>query len=137
MNTEPIKKELAKILANHPAIEAAYLFGSMADGTDRSGSDVDIAIRLVPDLKPEYAFDIRLDLVDVLEAVFHRPVDIVILNSASLKMIRQVMTKGKMLYARDKSAEQAYAIQKQKEYFDFQFYIDKNRKELKSYFGAG
>jgi hypothetical protein len=63
-------------------------------------------------------------------------VDVVVLNSASLKMIRQVMTKGKRLYARDNSAEQAYAIQRQKEYFDFQFYIEKNRKELKSYFGA-
>ncbi|WP_419663946.1 nucleotidyltransferase [Desulfosarcina variabilis str. Montpellier] len=136
MNTVFNKKELTKFLANHSVIESAYLFGSMADGTDRSGSDVDIAIRLVPDLTPEAAFDLRLELMDALEEIINRPVDIVILNSASLKMIRQVMTKGKMLYARDRNAERAYAIQKQKEYFDFQFYIEKNRKELKSFFGA-
>jgi uncharacterized protein len=136
MNTVSIKKELAKFLANRSVIESAYLFGSMADGTDRSASDVDIAIRLVPDLTPEDAFDLRLELTDLLEEIYNRPVDIVILNSASLKMIRQVMTKGKLLYARDRKKEQVYAIQKQKEYFDFKFYIEKNRKELKSFFGA-
>ena len=133
---EPIPKSLSTLLANHPVIEAAYLFGSMADGTDRSRSDVDIAIRLAPDLTSEAAFDLRLELMDELEGGFNRPVDIVILNSASLKMIRQVMTKGKLFYARDRNAEQVYAIQKQKEYFDFKFYIERNRKELKSFFGA-
>ena len=133
---EPILTSLSTLFENHPAIESAYLFGSMADGTNRSRSDVDIAIRLVPDLIPKAAFDFRLELMDALEEIINRPVDILILNSASLKMIRQVMTKGKMLYARDRNAERAYAIQKQKEYFDFQFYIEKNRKEMKSFFGA-
>lgn len=132
----PIKKALAKLLVNQPAIQSAYLFGSMADGTDRSGSDVDIAVRLAPDLTPEATFDLRLKLMDELERVFNRSADIVILNNTSLKMIRQVLTKGELLYARDRSAEQVYKIQKQKEYFDFRFYIERNRKELKSFYGA-
>lgn len=136
MGMVQIKKALSKLLVGLPAIQAAYLFGSMADGTDRSGSDVDIAVRLAPDLTPEAAFDLRLELMDGLEGIFNRPADIVILNNASLKMIRQVMTKGRLLYARDRNAEQLYAIQKRKEFFDFKFYIDKNRKELKSFFGA-
>jgi predicted nucleotidyltransferase len=136
MDMVPIKKALAELLVNQPAIRAAYLFGSMADGTDRSGSDVDIAVRFAPELTPEATFDLRLELMDALEKVFKRSADIVILNNASLKMIRQVLTKGVLLYAHDRSAEQVYKIQKRKEYFDFKFYIERNRKELKAFYGA-
>jgi predicted nucleotidyltransferase len=63
MGMVQIKKALSKLLVGLPAIQAAYLFGSMADGTDRSGSDVDIAVRLAPDLTPEATFDLRLELI--------------------------------------------------------------------------
>ena len=136
MDTAPIKKILSRLMSRYPVIGGAYLFGSFAHGKARPDSDVDIAIRLTLDLSPEASFDLRLELMDALEEVFHRPVDVVILNNASLKMIRQVTTKGELLYAHDRNKEQDYAIQKQKEYFDFKLYIDRNSKELKSFFGA-
>ena len=97
---------------------------------------MDIAIRLMPDSTAQLSFDLKLNLMDELERHFTRPVDIVILNNASLKMIRQVLSRGELLYTRDEGAERLYAIQKQKAYFDFKYYIEKDREELKSFFGV-
>jgi hypothetical protein len=75
--------------------------------------------------------------MDKLENIFTHPVDIAVLNSASLVMIRQVLIHGVLLYTRDTKNEHAWTIQKRKEYFDFKYYLDRNRNELKSYFGVG
>jgi len=135
-NPAQLQKELLPFFAGHPDIEAAYLFGSTALGNDGPDSDIDIAIRCTFDLSPESCFELRIEFMEELEKMLNRDTDIVVLNTASLKMIRQVLTHGMLIYAEDAERERMWAIQKQKEYFDFKYYIDQNRKELKSYFGA-
>jgi len=131
-----IKEDLSSFFANHPTVLAAYLFGSTASQTARVDSDVDVALRLDRNLSADQQLEIRLKLMDDVETVFKRSADIVILNNASLKMIRQVLTRGELLFVRDERAERLYAINKQKEYFDFKYYIEKDRQELKTFFGA-
>jgi hypothetical protein len=130
------KKELSPLFEGYPVIRSAYLFGSVAGGNAGPHSDIDIAIRCAPELSPESGFNLRLELIEKLESVFKRPTDIVVLNSASLVMIRQVLTHGVLLYAENPEKEDAWAIQKRKEYFDFKYYLDRNRNELKSFFGV-
>jgi uncharacterized protein len=130
------KKELLPLFEGYPAIRSAYLFGSAATGHAGPESDIDIAIRFAPEPSPESAFNLRLELMDKLENIFTHPVDIVVLNSASLVMIRQVLTHGVLLYAENPEKENSWAIQKRKEYFDFKYYLDRNRNELKSFFGV-
>ena len=130
------KKELLSLFKRYPAIQSAYLFGSVAVGHAGPKSDIDISIRCDPELPSESALNLRLELMDKLENIFERQTDIVVLNLASLVMIRQVLTHGVLLYARNSEKEHAWAIQKRKEYFDFKYYLDRNRKELKSYFGV-
>lgn len=131
-----INEDLAFIFTNHPTILAAYLFGSTANQTAGTNSDVDVALRLDKGVSVDEQLELRLELMDDVETVFKRSADIVILNNASLKMIRQVLTRGDLLFVRDERAERLYAIQKQKEYFDFKYYIEKDRQELKSFFGV-
>ena len=136
MSSPQIRKDLTPIFAKHPTILAAYLFGSTANQTAGANSDVDVALRLDKGLSVDQQLELRLELMDDVETVFKRSADIVILNNASLKMIRQVLTRGEMLFARDEAAERLYACHKQKEYFDFKYYIEKDRQELKSFFGV-
>ena len=131
-----LKKDLLPLLEGYPDIRSAYLFGSAVTGHAGPESDIDIAIRCAPEPSPESGFNLRLELMDKLENIFTHPVDIVVLNSASLVMIRQVLTHGVLLYADNPEKEHAWAIQKRKEYFDFKYYLDRNRNELKSYFGV-
>jgi len=131
-----IQSVLPPLIAAYPEIKSAYLFGSTAQGIARSSSDVDIAIRCTPDLSPESYFNLRLKLIEAVEDALNRKTDIVILNTASLKMIRQVIRHGVLLYAENPENETDYAVQKQREYFDFKYYMDKDGKALKSFFGA-
>jgi uncharacterized protein len=137
VDIQQLKKDLIPLVEGYPVIQSAYLFGSTAVGHGGPESDMDIAIRYVPELSPESGFELRLELMDKLENVLKRSTDIVVLNSASLVLIRQVLTHGILLYVRNSEKEYAWAIQKRKEYFDFKYYLDRNRNELKSYFGVG
>jgi len=128
------KKDLSTIFKKYPSIRSAYLFGSTAQGVDHGLSDVDIAIRLTDNISPDASFNIRMQLMNDLEDYFGQNVDIVILNSASLKLIHQVLRTKQIIFRKDPVEEMDYSIQKQKEYFDFKYYIDKDIQESRKYF---
>lgn len=136
MNTLQDKQDLASIFAHHPNVLAAYLFGSTGNQNAGVNSDVDVAIRLDFGLSADQQLELRLELMDAVEDRFHRRADIVVLNHASLKMIRQVLTRGELLFAREEGAEHLYTIQQRKAYFDFKYYIEKDRRELRSFYGV-
>ena len=136
MNKNRLKKDLLAPLSEYPSVLSAYLFGSAATGIERKDSDVDIAVRLDENLSSSQIITLRFQLMDVFENYFNRNVDIVILNSASLKLIHQVLKRGKLIYAREPDSENMFAIQKQKEYFDFQYYIDKDIDQMRTFFGC-
>jgi len=136
MNKNRIKKDLFAPLSEYPSVLSAYLFGSAATGIERKGSDVDIAVRLDENLSVSQIISLRFHLMDVFENYFNRSADIVILNSASLKLIHQVLKRGKLIYAREPDSENVFAIQKQKEYFDFKYYIDKDIDQMRTFFGC-
>jgi len=131
-----MKEDLPLLFRRYRSISAAYLFGSTVQTTARSIGDIDIAIRIDGDLSTDSCHDLRIRIVDDLEKYFDRKVDVVLLNTASLKMIRQVLVTGELLFMRDLEKELDYAVRKQKEYFDFKYYIDKDIQEMRTYFGA-
>ncbi len=130
-----LEEELKSVFSKYSSIVSVYLFGSTAEGFAKSKSDIDIAVRVDESTSSVSYFDIKIQLMDELEDCFARKVEIVILNSASLKMIHQVMIRGRLIFTRDRKNELDYCIRKRKEYFDFQYYIDKDINEMKAYFG--
>ncbi|MBI9084999.1 MAG: nucleotidyltransferase domain-containing protein [Desulfobacterales bacterium] len=133
---ETLKKNLPHLLSQHDAVLSAYVFGSVAAGVEHDGSDVDIAVRVDSNLSSEKTFELRLKLIDELESCSGRPVDVVLLNSASLKMIHQALKSGNLIYAANLKEEMAYGIQKRKEYFDFRYYLNDERNVMKAFFNA-
>ena len=131
-----LKKDLPQVMQRHPAILSAYVFGSVAMGFEHRRSDVDIAVRVDAHLKPDAIFNLRLQLTDELEDILGCPVDVIVLDTASLKMIHQVMKTGRMVYVTDPKRETAFQLQKQKEYFDFRYFIEDDRKALKTFYGC-
>jgi hypothetical protein len=97
---------------------------------------MDIAIRIDKSLASDSYLDLRIQLTDDLEKHLGCKVDIVVLNTASLKMIHQVIVNGRLLFSRDRDKELDYLVQKRKEYFDFKYYIEKDIREMRSYFGV-
>ena len=133
---QKLKNDFPQMIRTHPGVLSAYVFGSMAVGVERMHSDVDIAVRMDRRLQPGEMFDLRLKLIEALEDLMGRSVDVIVLNTASLKMIHQIMKTGRMPYVTDPKEETAFRLQKQKEYFDFQYYMEDDRKALKSFYGS-
>jgi predicted nucleotidyltransferase len=129
-----LKKDLPAIFKRHPAVLSAYVFGSAAIGRRHRRSDVDIAVRLDDRLTPEAAFDLKLKLSGALEALLGCRVDLVILNTASLQLIHQVMQGECCVYVTRPDEETAYRLQKQKAYFDFQYTLRDDREALRAFF---
>lgn len=133
---EAIKPRLYLLFDAFEMVRSVYIFGSRAAGFTTGKSDLDVAIRLVAKVSPDHAHGFRMALMDDIEALFHCPVDIVILNSASLKLAHQVFRYGIPIYIPNPNEETEYRIKMQKAYFDFQYYINKENQDLRSFYGA-
>jgi uncharacterized protein len=103
-------------LAKVGGLVAAYLFGSHARGTARSGSDLDVALWL--DHVPATLDDLQLDLAADLERDLGVPVDVVILNAAPSDLVHRVLRDGSILVEHDRSARIRLEVRARNDYFD-------------------
>jgi len=103
-------------------LQAIYLFGSMADGTAHSGSDLDVALLTETSLKPVERWSIQEDLAGRL----HRDVDLVDLRCASTVMQMQVVSHGLVIYDADSTTRQAFEVFVYSSYARF----NEERKEI-------
>lgn len=71
----------------------AFVFGSVARGTARADSDIDVAIDLG---RPLAAAD-KLRLIDALAAASGRPVDLVDLRRAGVPLVGEILAGGRRL----------------------------------------
>jgi predicted nucleotidyltransferase len=99
--SQTIIDNAAPVLAADKDIVAAYLFGSVARGREREGSDVDIAILLderqgKPDRKA-----ILDRLLPALGRALRKDVHLLILNDASYLARMEVFAKGRLICVRD------------------------------------
>jgi len=110
---------LARYFAAQPDVVVAYLFGSVAKGTARPQSDVDIAV----------LFDARLDASErgaryfsllgrALERFTTAPVDVRLLNDATPLFCFQVLKYGKVIYARTRAERIAFQVSVMTKYAD-------------------
>lgn len=88
-------EELAAICERYGIAELA-VFGSVARGAARQGSDVDLLYVLAPGRHLGFSIN---DLEDELTEVFGRPIDLVA-RSALHRLLRdEVLAEARMLYA--------------------------------------
>lgn len=94
---------LAQVVAEYfkayPAVQAVYVYGSVASKTTGAESDVDLGI-ICPFDQPIDAWT-RLQMAEDLAEQLGRPVDLVNLADASPILGMQVLRKGRLIYCRD------------------------------------
>lgn len=93
------RSEIRAILDHDERIVAAFLLGSVARGTDRPDSDVDIAV--LPVVGSEYSALDRGRLAAEIAEVIHREVDVGVLNTQNLIYAKEVFLTGNCIYCRD------------------------------------
>jgi predicted nucleotidyltransferase len=83
---------LRKILASHPYIHFAMLFGSVALGSARPDSDIDIAVLGQVPLTTQQ----KIGLIEEIALTIGRPVDLIDLKTAGEPLIGEIL-KGKRI----------------------------------------
>jgi len=116
--TGSLEETLRECLRDAPSeVVCAYLFGSLARGEARAGSDVDVAVLYAK--APEARLDAGpLDLEGELERSLGRPVQLVVLNRAPADLVHRVLRDGRIVLDRDRAARLRFEVAKRNEYFD-------------------
>ncbi|MFH1985665.1 MAG: nucleotidyltransferase domain-containing protein, partial [Pseudomonadota bacterium] len=96
-----MEQNLKKYFSRSPEVAAVYLFGSRARGRHREDSDVDIGVLLrAPDAVP--AELMRERMVVELSRKLRKDIHVVIMNSASEVLLKQILSHGRQILVKDK-----------------------------------
>ena len=124
--SEQIAERVRATLVRHEEVLEAYLFGSVARGTERPHSDVDVAVFVDERRRPEapYGYPARLT-AELMAALGRNRVDVVVLNQAPPLLYHRVLRDGIRLFARDLRATTAREGRALSRYCDFVPQLDK------------
>lgn len=124
---EELRNMVPELAELFPAIHLLYLFGSQARGDAGSKSDVDIGVMLDEKAYPQNPL-LDLEIGYVVENRLRRPVDVVVLNSASPILQHQVVAGGTRLYEADAAQRARFELIAFKRYVDARHYQERRFK---------
>jgi len=122
-----VKEQLRERLAAEPGVAVAYLFGSVARGDFRAGSDVDVGVLYAQD-PPRTLEGLGLDLEADLERAVGHQVQLVVLNRAPVDLIHRVLRDGVLLKDDDPSLRIRFEVKARREYFDLLPFLQRYRR---------
>ncbi len=94
-----VQAAIEQVLAHHPSIVTAILFGSLAAGCSRTDSDLDLAVASTAPLDTQT----RIQLIEELAVALGRPVDLIDLAQTHGPLLQQILTKGRLLLCTDRT----------------------------------
>lgn len=105
---------MTSILRRRKKIAAAYVFGSMATGRNRKGSDVDLAIFA----KKPISSRERLRLEANLSSLLRRDVDLIVFGRAAPLLQHQILKYGRLICENDPAERIRQEVLGRAEYLD-------------------
>ncbi len=113
--------KLKPVFQNYPELVFVYLFGSLADGTADTASDIDLAVFV--DYPADFSFTRKLQLHgDCCRALKRNDVDLLVLNQTrNLLLVEEVLRKGKVILNRDQRVLDDFFLKKLHLAIDFRF----------------
>lgn len=137
MDRAPQKVSVADRVASYfhaqttPGVISAYLFGSHARGSAHRQSDIDVGVLLSREVFPSAKgrFDQRVRLsAELVDALDHNEVDVVVLNDAPPLFARNVVTAGTRVFCSDTSADRDFVRDTQLRAADLAPFLRRTRK---------
>ncbi len=94
---QPIDMQLKEVLEHFPKISLAILFGSVALGSQRADSDLDIAVAAKQALTEHE----KIALVGALAYSTGRPIDLIDLRVVSQPLLGKIVLNGRRVFGSD------------------------------------
>jgi predicted nucleotidyltransferase len=115
--TSAIEQSVRQVIARHPSVILAYLFGSQVRGEIGPLSDIDIAL-LLDDA--DETGTVRSDLRSAIaDALGQERVDVVFLNRAAVELAYAIILNGELVYERDAYTRVEYEAKIMSLYCDY------------------
>jgi predicted nucleotidyltransferase len=132
MDVSELERKLGELVraSDYETVIAVYMYGSCVRGDARKDSDVDLAFLLdqkayiedpLEAATPAYLLAARFGLM------VDREIDVMILNSASLEMVYEIVSTGTCVYEVEAERRLEYEIKIRGLYFDFRPFIENLR----------
>jgi uncharacterized protein len=121
-------KTVAKYF-NTKDIIAVYLFGSYAEGRERPSSDIDIGV-LLNEKNNDLEKNIQNTFIVELSRIIKKDIHLIILNSASEELMRQIFLKGKCILVNDKKRLAIFEMVALSKIAEFAYYRNQMQKGL-------
>ena len=122
-----LRQRLQSVFAKYPDIQAAYLFGSVAAGTQRRDSDLDLA--LLPRSGKLRRQKLNI-LTDLAQAGFDNA-DLIILDTADLVLQYEAVRLNQLIYHAAEFNALAFYSKVVRQYLDFLPYLEVQRAAYK------
>jgi predicted nucleotidyltransferase len=117
VDSRAVQTAIAAYFEQHPGIAAVYLFGSVARGTARPNSDVDVGVlyeQTPPATLLAQPYLAEADLNEQLRC----PVQIIAMNQAPVDLVHRILRDGVLVLERNKSLRIAFEVRARNQYFD-------------------
>ncbi len=129
MLSDDITDRLRAVFAAHPAVRAAYVFGSVAAGQEWERSDLDLGI-VVDDT--EWTSSDKVPMItDCMDAARRDWIDLVVLNDAPLVLQFEAVRPNVLLYAAADFDHGTFYSTVLRKYWDFKPHLRRQRKAYK------
>jgi predicted nucleotidyltransferase len=136
MDNEELKKQIAAYCKAVPGIVACYLFGSFATGSNRMGSDLDLAFLLTSEIPPAEFGAFKDEVVVGLGRLTRLVIHPIIMNNAGELVLGQIFRKGVCVYEADEAALRVFRRNKFPLVAEFSYYSEMMLSAQKQRYGA-
>ena len=114
--------EIARVIASHPEVAAAWLFGSLARGDARPDSDADVAILLSDPSATAASHHRALGALalDLEHALGGRRIDLAVLDDRTSPVFaHRVLAEGRLVHEADRERRVRFEWRANVRYLDF------------------
>lgn len=127
---ERIRDAVVRALTGVPEIAAVYLYGSQATGTALPISDIDLALVLSADARPDDPLFAERIAVRIAEALgTSLEIDAHTVDALPLAVLGRIVTTGILLFERDPSRRVEFETSTRRLYFDFLPFLERDARE--------
>ncbi len=122
-----LKEKIIAYFESKEEVIAVYLFGSYVEGKERYLSDIDIGI-LMDSKDQDFVTRRRNDYMVELARILRKDIHLVILNSASEELLKQVFSKGQCIIVNNSTKLARYTMVMFVKIAEFSYY----RRQMQS-----